>query len=205
MKIWVSLIIIYLGFFFWYTDLGGKLDSEEIDFFLEKLQENNSDLDSDMYESIKNFMENDSGRQFLMVNNVDIDEDPEDVEGAEPGESAESLLGRYMEHMYSQLLKRACHPVFAGKAVWTAMDIIGIEGAENWDQAALMRYKSRRAFMEIATHPDMFGKHQFKIAALEKTIAYPVETQLYLSDPRFILGLIFLVLGLSLRLRELKK
>ena len=205
MKIWASLIIIYLGFFFWYTDLGGKLDSEEIDFFLEKLQENNSDLDSDMYESIKNFMENDSGRQFLMVNNVDIDEDPEDVEGAEPGESAESLLGRYMEHMYSQLLKRACHPVFAGKAVWTAMDIIGIEGAENWDQAALMRYKSRRAFMEIATHPDMFGKHQFKIAALEKTIAYPVETQLYLSDLRFILGLIFLVLGLSLRLRELKK
>ncbi len=205
MKIWASLIIIYLGFFFWYTDLGGKLDSEEIDFFLEKLQENNSDLDSDMYESIKNFMENDSGRQFLMVNNVDINENPEDVEGAEPGESAESLLGRYMEHMYSQLLKRACHPVFAGKAVWTAMDIIGIEGAENWDQAALMRYKSRRAFMEIATHPDMFGKHQFKIAALEKTIAYPVETQLYLSDPRFILGLIFLVLGLSLRLRELKK
>ena len=205
MKIWASLIVIYLGFFFWYTDLGGKLDSEEIDFFLEKLQENNSDLDSDMYESIKNFMENDSGRQFLMVNNVDINENPEDVEGAEPGESAESLLGRYMEHMYSQLLKRACHPVFAGKAVWTAMDIIGIEGAENWDQAALMRYKSRRAFMEIATHPDMFGKHQFKIAALEKTIAYPVETQLYLSDPRFILGLIFLVLGLSLRLRELKK
>jgi len=205
MKIWASLIIIYLGFFFWYTDLGGKLDSEEIDFFLEKLQENNSDLDSDMYESIKNFMENDSGRQFLMVNNVDINENPEDVEGAEPGESAESLLGRYMEHMYSQLLKRACHPVFAGKAVWTAMDIIGIEGAENWDQAALMRYKSRRAFMEIATHPDMFGKHQFKIAALEKTIAYPVETQLYLSDPRFILGLIFLVLGLSLRLREFKK
>ena len=205
MKIWASLIIIYLGFFFWYTDLGGKLDSEEIDLFLEKLQENNSDLDSDMYESIKNFMENDSGRQFLMVNNVDINENPEDVEGAEPGESAESLLGRYMEHMYSQLFKRACHPIFAGKAVWTAMDIIGIEGAENWDQAALMRYKSRRAFMEIATHPDMFGKHQFKIAALEKTIAYPVETQLYLSDLRFILGLIFLVLGLSLRLRELKK
>ena len=205
MKIWASLIIIYLGFFFWYTDLGGKLDSEEIDFFLEKLQENNSDLDSDMYESIKNFMENESGRQFLMVNNVDINENPEDVEGAEPGESAESLLGRYMEHMYSQLFKRACHPIFAGKAVWTAMDIIGIEGAENWDQAALMRYKSRRAFMEIATHPDMFGKHQFKIAALEKTIAYQVETQLYLSDPRFILGLIFLVLGLSLRLRELKK
>ena len=59
--------------------------------------------------------------------------------------------------------------------------------------------------MEIATHSDMFGKHEFKIAALEKTIAYPVEAQIYLSDPRFILGLIFLVFGLSLRLREVKK
>ncbi|HJL96274.1 MAG: hypothetical protein CMD53_02870 [Gammaproteobacteria bacterium] len=205
MKIWASLTIIYLGFFFWYTDLGGKLDSEEVNFFLEKLQENNGDLNSEMYESIKSFMENDSGKQFLMVNNIDIDEEPEDVEGAEPGESAESLLGRYMEHMYPQLLKRACHPVFAGKAVSTAMDIVGIEGAENWDQAALMRYKSRRAFMEIVIHPDMSGKHEFKIAALEKTIAYPVETQIYLSDPRFILGLVFLVFGLSLRLREVKK
>ena len=91
MKIWASLIIIYLGFFFWYTDLGGKLDSEEIDLFLEKLQENNSDLDSDMYESIKSFMENDSGRQFLMVNNVDINENPEDVEEArQPGRSRSS-------------------------------------------------------------------------------------------------------------------
>ena len=85
------------------------------------------------------------------------------------------------------------------------MDIIGIEGAENWDQAALMRYKSRRAFMEIVTHPDMYGKHEFKIAALEKTIAYPVEVQIYLSDPRFTLVLVFLVFGLSLRLREVKK
>ena len=55
MKIWASLIIIYLGFFFWYTDLGGELDSEEMDLFLEKLQENNNGLDSEMYESIKSF------------------------------------------------------------------------------------------------------------------------------------------------------
>jgi len=201
MKIWASLIIIYLGFFFWYTDLGGELDSEEIDLFLEKLQENNSGLNSEMYESIKSFMENDSGKQFLMVNIIDIDEDPEDVEGAEPGESAESLLGRYMEHMYPQLIKRACHPVFAGYAIHPSMDIVGIEGAEIWDQAALMRYKSRRAFMEVVTHPNMLRKHDFKVAALEKTIAYPVETVIYLSDPRFLLALILIILGLFLQNR----
>jgi hypothetical protein len=34
---------------------------------------------------------------------------------------------------------------------------------------------------------------------LEKTIAFPVETQLYLGDPRLLLGLIFLIIGLLVR------
>ena len=204
MKIWISLLVIYAGFFLWYTDMGGKLDEEEIEFFLEKLEENasvNSNDSRTQIIRIKRFMEEDTGRQFLMVNNIDIDEDPENVEGAEPGESAESLLNRYMEHMYSQLIKRACHPVFAGYAIHPSMDIVGIEGAEIWDQAALMRYKSRRAFMEVVTHPNMLSKHDFKVAALEKTIAYPVETALYLSDPRFLLALILIILGLFLQNR----
>ena len=207
MKIWISLLVIYAGFFLWYTDIGGKLDKEEIEFFLEKLEENASanSADPETYNSqknlIKRFMEEDTGRQFLMVNNIDMDDDPEDVEGAEPGESAERLLDRYMEHMYAQLLKRACHPVFAGNAVHPSMDLVGIEGAEIWDRAALMRYKSRRAFMEVVTHPNMGSKHAFKVAAMEKTIAYPVETVLYLGDPRFLLALILIILGLFLQNR----
>ena len=207
MKIWVSLLVIYAGFFLWYTNIGGKLDKEEIEFFLEKLEERTSanSADPETYNSqknlIKRFMEEDTGRQFLMVNNIDMDDDPEDVEGAEPGESAERLLDRYMEHMYAQLLKRACHPVFAGNAVHPSMDLVGIEGAEIWDRAALMRYKSRRAFMEVVTHPNMGSKHAFKVAAMEKTIAYPVETVLYLGDPRFLLALILIILGLFLQNR----
>ena len=207
MKIWVSLLVIYVGFFLWYTNIGGKLDKEEIEFFLEKFEENTSanSADPETYNSqknlIKRFMEEDTGRQFLMVNNIDMDDDPEDVEGAEPGESAERLLDRYMEHMYAQLLKRACHPVFAGNAVHPSMDLVGIEGAEIWDRAALMRYKSRRAFMEVVTHPNMGSKHAFKVAAMEKTIAYPVETVLYLGDPRFLLALILIILGLFLQNR----
>ena len=207
MKIWISLLVIYAGFFFWYTDIGGKLDVKEIEFFLEKLKENASanSADLEVYNSqknsIKRFMEEDTGRQFLMVNNIDMNDDPEDVEGAEPRESAERLLDRYMEHMYAQLLKRACHPVFAGNAVHPSMDLVGIEGAEIWDQAALMRYKSRRAFMEVVTHPNMGSKHAFKVAAMEKTIAYPVETVIYLSDPRLLLALILIILGLLLQNR----
>jgi hypothetical protein len=78
--------------------------------------------------------------------------------------------------------------------VYTAIDISGIEGAEQWTDAALFRYRSRRSLMEIISNPDILGPHHFKLAALDKTIAYPIETDLYLGDPRLLLGLILLAL-----------
>ena len=47
----------------------------------------------------------------------------------------------------------------------------------------------------------MGSKHAFKVAAMEKTIAYPVETVIYLSDPRFLLALILIILGLFIQNR----
>ena len=208
---WFILIFIYCTFFVWYTDLGGKLDSNEIATYLVKMQDNREAVGfsspaekeraREQAAIIEEFMREDSGRQFFVVNNIDMSENPQDVEGAQPGEDADQLMGRYMEHMYAELFKRASHPVFLGNAISTAIDIVGIENAESWDSAALMRYKSRRAFMEIVSNPKMLGKHEFKIAALNKTIAYPVETVVYLSDPRLLLGLILIIIGLIIQLR----
>jgi len=211
LKNWFILIFIYCTFFVWYTDLGGKLNSNEIATYLVKMQDNretvgfSSPAEKEKAKKqgaiIEEFMREDSGRQFFVVNNMDMSDNPQDVEGAQPGEDADQLMGRYMEHMYAELFKRASHPVFAGNAVSPAIDIVGIENADSWDSAALMRYKSRRAFMEIVSNPKMRGKHEFKIAALNKTIAYPVETVLYLSDPRLLLGFILLIIGLIIQLR----
>ncbi len=80
------------------------------------------------------------------------------------------------------------------------MDLVGIENAEVWETAALFRYKSRRTFLRNSySSRDVYSKHKYKIAALEKTIAFPVENQLYLGDPRLLLGFIFLIIGLLLR------
>ena len=189
-KIWLLPTLLYAAFFYWYTDFGGPLSDTEVDQFVATMKTNGSD--TEVIAFIERFARQDSGRQFLMVNNIDMNENPPDVEGAEPGESASDLMGRYMEHMIPALLARACHPVVMGSAVYPTMDLVGIEGAENWDQAALFRYRSRRAFLEIVTNPAFMGKHHFKTAALEKTIAYPIETDLYLGDPRLLLGLILL-------------
>ena len=55
--------------------------------------------------------------------------------------------------------------------------------------------------MEIVSNPKMRGKHTFKLAALNKAIAYPIESVIYLSDPRLLLGLILLITGLIVQLR----
>ncbi|MDG2327894.1 MAG: hypothetical protein P8L70_14285 [Halioglobus sp.] len=191
-KLWLVPALLYGIFVFWYTDFSGPLSDNEVDQFVATMKANGSEPETIAF--IKKFARQDSGRQFLMVNNIDMNESPPNVKGAEPGESASKLMGRYMAHMIPALLARACHPVLMGSAVYPTMDLVGIEGAENWDQAALFRYRSRRALLEILTNPAFNGKHHFKTAALDKTIAYPIETSLYLGDPRLLLGLIILAL-----------
>jgi hypothetical protein len=194
-KIWLSSLIIYSAFVFWYTDFSGPLSDAEVDQFVATLKQRNSDSKTTAY--IENFLRNDRGRQFLMLNNLDMADNPPDVEGANPGESADQLMNRYMEHMYPELLKRASHPVVFGQAANSALDMVGIENTtemQEWTDGALFRYRSRRTFMEIVANPNIKGRHEFKLAALDKTIAYPIETSIYLGDMRLLLGLILLSL-----------
>jgi hypothetical protein len=191
-KLWLLPALLYAAFVFWYTDFGGPLTEEEIDEFVATMTANGTTPERIAF--VEQFMREDTGRQFLMVNNIDMNDNPPDVEGAEPGESAQQLMARYMEHMIPALLSRACHPVLMGKAAYVTMDVVGIEGAEQWTEAALFRYRSRRSLMEIVSNPAFRGKHHFKTAALDKTIAYPIETSLYLGDLRLLLGLILLAL-----------
>jgi hypothetical protein len=70
------------------------------------------------------------------------------------------------------------------------MDVIGRRWVERLGYGGLVRYRSRRDFLEIVTDPAFSGKHHFKAAALEKTIAFPVEPDFNLGDPRLLIGLL---------------
>ena len=188
--LWFVPLTLYAALTFWYTNTAGPLSAAEIQTYSTKLQA--AGYATDRIERLKDFMATDTGRQFLMVNNLDMAVDPADVEGALPGESAAQLMDRYMAHMYPALLLRACHPVYVGEAIFRAIDVVGIDGAEIWDRAVLLRYRSRRDLMDIVSNPAFTGKHEFKSAALDKTIAYPLENTLYLSDPRLLLALLLL-------------
>ena len=147
-------------------------------------------------------MEEDTGDDFVMVNVIDIYETPLQIEGVAPGESSDDVLAKYMDYMLPELISRACHPVLYGQAANTAMDIMNADGMERWTRGAGMRYRSRRDLLEIAGNSDFVDSHKFKIAAMRKTIAFPIDPWFQLGDPRLVLALLLGLIGFALSWRE---
>jgi hypothetical protein len=185
---WIVLAGLYAAFLLWYDGGGGPLSPQEIEQHIASLE--GRGLPPERLRSLRAFLESDSGGDFVMANYLHFRDTP----------GSQRDLDRYMEHMYPALFRRACHPVFAGSVLAGALDLWGVENAERWNLVGLVRYRSRRDMIEIATDPAFAGAHQYKNAALEQTIAVPVDPFLMLGSPRVLLALALLALGALLQL-----
>lgn len=191
--LWLLLAVVYGAFFSWYTSFSGPLTDDEIEKYMRYFEENQTPTGD--LESIRRFMEEDTGDDFAMVNVIELYDTPLQIEGVSPGETSNQVLDKYMEYMYPALFSRACHPVFFGQAASVALDLMNAEGMESWTSGALMRYRSRRDMLEISTNPAFSGSHEFKAAAMAKTIAFPVDPWISLGDPRLLLALVLALVG----------
>jgi hypothetical protein len=200
--IWLTLIALYGAFFSWYTSFGGPLTDEEISTYMTMLEDRQPTPSPERLAMMRKFMEEDTGDDFVMINVIDMYDTPLQIEGVEPGESSNEVLAKYMAYMIPALFARACHPVIYGQAAAEAMDVMNAEGMEHWTTGAGMRYRSRRDVLEISSNPAFAGSHEFKIAAMAKTIAFPIDPWLQLGDPRLVLALLLGVIGCGLGWRE---
>jgi hypothetical protein len=186
--LWSILAALYLGFRLWYDGGGGPLTPEEVQHYVAILEERSTD--PSRIENLRKFLADDTGRDFVMANFIDLQDKP----------GAQEEIDRYMAHMYPAMFARAGHPVLAGPVVGGALDIWGIDGAEHWTMVGLVRYRSRRDMIEIATDPAFRDAYQFKNSAMEKTIAIPSEPFLQLGSPRWLAAGALVTLGALLQL-----
>jgi len=191
--LWIVLATIWVLFFGWYGSFEGPLTHDEIEAYMTVARERSPE--GERLDLLREFLESDTGDDFVIVNAVDLKEVPGSVEGMPEGASAQEILGEYMSYMWPALISRASHPVLMGRAAANAVDTWGIEGAEEWDMAGMMRYRSRRDMMEIVVNPEFADSHVYKIAAMTKTIAFPLDPWFHFGDPRLLLALIMSVLG----------
>ena len=196
--IWAVLATVYLAFFSWYTSFGGPLTPEEIDHYVALIAESGEQRGPEREAMLRGFLENDTGDDFVMVNVIEMHATPLQVKGVEPGETSEDVLAKYMAYMIPALFVRASHPVLYGTASSPALEMFGVEGMREWTTGAGMRYRSRRDMMDIATNPAFQGSHEFKIASINKTIAFPIDPWMHLGDPRLLLALTLALVGCAL-------
>ena len=192
---WIISLLLYFGFFVWYTNLSGPLSEEEIDLVIKRMDKGETTISEEDRSNFIKFLRNDDGGDFYMVNFLDLNENPPIMEKTGESATATDLLDYYMEYMYPELFIRASHPVFAGNVSANALDHLGAEETKEWDRTAIMRYRSIRDLLEIGNNEIFSERHEYKINALVKTIAIPVSAP-FLFDFRVIFFLFLLTLTL---------
>lgn len=197
--VWAFAAALYGGFWLWYHGSGTPLTEDEIEVFLDRLEERGRD--PERLQVARAFMENDDGGEFYMVNLINMREQPLQVGDVQPGETAERALSRYTsQHMVTALLKRAGYFVVTGSAAAGNIEQWGLEHDPYWTRAGVVRYRSRRDLMEIATDPGFIDAVQYKFAAIERTFAFPVAPAMAMVTPKHVALALTISLGLLLQL-----
>ena len=104
---WLGLLIVWLAFFSWYTSFAGPLTDAEIAKIMQTVEASGA-APKDIAK-IREFLESDTGDDFVMVNLIEMNDPPAAMAGVPADASAQELMDRYMEHMYPELFKRASH------------------------------------------------------------------------------------------------
>lgn len=181
---WLAAALLYALFRLWYDGFPSPLTPAEVEGYVANMTERG--YPPDRIALLRKFLSEDTGRDFVMVNLIEFTAAPDPVGDMKPGESGREVLERYMAYMTPALLARASHPILGGNTAANAIETWGLAGAERWSMAGVVRYRSRRDMIEIASDPRFRDAHIYKIAAMEKTIAVPVDPYFVAGGPRVV-------------------
>ena len=145
-----------------------------------------------------------------MVNVVKLRDQPLAIkEVSNQSHTSQQLYEHYSRFVGGFLLKHGSYPVFLGLADGKAASAWGMGSDTEWTSAVVVRYRSLRTLMELATHPEFRKRHKFKFAAVEKTLAYPTTARLNFARLEvlvfLLLVLISYILLIATRLWQTRK
>ncbi len=191
--IWGVALVVYGLFSLWYNNWRGPLEPAEIEMVVKRAADA-PDATPERLAVLRAFLENDDGGEFFMLNLLRANPEPVAV-GDEPPAPAREVLRRYTGYFMPHLFRRAGHPAFVGPAAGGYVEHWGVEENPGWTFAGIIRYRSRRDMLELATDPRFASAHEYKLAALANTLAFPVAPALQVVGPRVWVGLVLALLA----------
>ena len=181
--IWIIALSLYALFWLWYCGVKGRLSKDEVEIFISSFEAKG--LSESALSNIREFLEQDDGREFFMVNLLQI---------KSPKRESQKLLMGYFKKFMSGMIPRGGHPLFLAKAAARNIENLNCEHADNWSSVGIIRYRSRRDFAQIVLKTFGSEHHSDKLLSLKKTLAFPSTTTLFFGSPKIIIAL---VLGLA--------
>lgn len=195
--IWGGAVLLYISFRLWYDGAKKPLTQAEIEHYTAMMQDkSDAGLAAPDLEVVRRFMEEDDGKEFIMVNLVQFNPSPVVHPDSGKGVSAPKLLQDYTKPFLGKLLGRAGHPVIATRSVSGYLEAWDTTKDPGWHVAGLIRYRSRRDMLMSSIADLAFDEvHKYKIAAIAQTFAFPAKTQAaFYTSPRISVALV-LALG----------
>lgn len=184
-KLWVGVAVAYLAFLMWHQPLRGPLSESEIrSAFGEHYEQMRSRENSQASKLIQFFL-SDNGRPFYMINMNALPE--------QTPETREAALN-YGSYMLPRLLARASYPVISTNVAGHLVNSLG-PGLEKPGQLIVVRYRSRRDFMEIISSQEFRVAVKDKVASLDGWYTAPSSASPLISIPQIVL---ILLLGIGL-------
>ncbi len=192
---WVTLALLYALFLYWYGGSGEPISAEEAAGYAARAQARGVNDHSEVSADLREFIETDDGQEFVMINlNVYRDEASYADDRSASG-SARETEQEYTARIAPRLFARAIHPLLM---VEPAAHIGGIGNFErqDWSRVTLVRYRSRRDFMEFVLHPDYATDVDHKWAALQRSHTMAATPLVSFATVRLVPFLLLVVIGL---------
>jgi hypothetical protein len=189
LTIWGAAALIYAAFRAWYDNWRGPLTLAEVDKFLARAVDRGADNKTDRA-IIRKFLEDDDGREFIMLNLVKVT--PGDVAHPDTGEmiSGRKMLSLYSDPFVRRLFLHGGHPALVARKIAGYVDSWNVEPDPGWTIMGYMRYRSRRDMALLAFDPRFEAIHKFKILGIANTFSFPTQPVLMaLVGPRIWVGL----------------
>lgn len=201
-SIWAIALLIYLVFRLWYDGLRKPLTAAEVEEYTRLFEERAGADDEVDLAVMRKFLEEDDGKEFIMMNLLQYNPSPMKHPDTGLDAQAESILQEYFRPFMGQVIRRAGHPVIAGRAVGGYLDAWNTPPDPGWHGAGLIRYRSRRDIIELSLASAKFQDlHKYKFAALKQTISFPTQTQMGLyASPRVTVALVLALVAALLQL-----
>ena len=197
------LVILYLAFWTWHSQGGGKLTQAEIDQYvanIEKLPLPEKAVQA-FIARLRPWAEADDGKQFYMFNLMHFFPQLQPFPGAPDFKGTpEQANAHYEKGLIWLWLSHASYPTFIGAP--QAQNLIDIQPERTWGNMTVVRYPSRRTFLKLISDPAYAPLTPYKFIALELDLV-PVSKGMLVPDLRWLVGggfVIIFLLACCLRL-----